>query len=210
MNLLSFLFPLAVAAVSIGLPPSDKVSMSEAFTLHIELADKRIDLPRPVQNTFVSVMHVGAGLNVLTSLPDKNGAKTFYVNATVNDDPTTYRTFTDCGNPPTPFGINLIPDELEKYVRTAYLRPSRGYNGTYINGYTAELTPANWLACDEPVEYYGGRHFNVLKQVYYEPYPTPRECVAVKLFAECAKLNKLPKDAESNHDFVKAVTCFRK
>lgn len=210
MLLFSYLLTFVGVVGAMGLPPSDKVSMSEAFTLRIALADDKVDLQRPVKAMFVTMTHIGAGLNVLSTTPGKNDAKIFYVNSTVADDPTTYRTFTDCGKPLAPYGINLIPDELEKYVRTAYLRLSQGYHGTYINGYTGELTPANWLACDEPIKYYEGKHFNILKQVYYEPYPTPKECVAIKLFATCAKLNKLPKGSLSSHDSIKPVTCFKK
>lgn len=195
------LFLLALLATVVT--ANEGISTSYGFKLRIGVPAKQKDLRNSVNNTYVTTVYVGQGRNVLQNTPSIKKGLTFYVNGTGNEP---NRTYFDGASPLSPFGIELVPSLLEKYVRTAQVKLNAGRNGVYVDE-DASLQPGNWLACDEALEFYEGKRATVIKQVYYEPYPTPKECIPVTLTALCVHLEALPENAHSSHKFAREVVC---
>ena len=189
-------------------PSSSSPSTSKGFHLLAKLTNPSNDLPTPVSNTYLTSIHVGAGLALVGSTPDPNTARTFYVNGTDLQGPSNWTTISDGAAPPVPFGLSLVPEQLNKYVRTAHLDAGEGHAGIYVAD-GPELAPMNWMACDEPLEYYQGRHFNIFKQRYYAEVPVPEGCVEVMLVPECAELEELPEGSIASHEFAREVQCYK-
>lgn len=176
---------------------------SDGFKLRIGVAPEQKDLRKAVNNTYITTVHVGQGRNVLQNTPSTKKGLTFYVNGTGTEY---NRTYFDGASPPAPWGIELVPNMLEKYIRTAHVKLNAGRDGVYVDE-SASLKPGNWLACDEALELYVGKRANIIKQVYYEPYPIPNECIPVTLTAMCVHLEEVPETGHSSHEFAREVVC---
>lgn len=189
-------------------PPSD--STSKGFNLQLRLADPKKDLPTPVANTYLTSIHVGAGLALVGNTDDISRARTFYVNGTDEEGSEKWTTISDGATAPVPFGLSLVSeDTLNKYVRTAHLDAGEGSPGIFVTGEegTPELAPMNWMACDEPLKYYQDKHFNILKQRYYKDVPVPDECVEIKLVPLCTELEELPSGSFASHEHAREIKC---
>jgi hypothetical protein len=211
ITLANMLIPLilALAALTVSCPTNPPTtSTSKGFYLSVKLTNPANDLPIPVTNTYLASIRVGAGLALVGSTPDTSTARTFYVDGTDQQDSSNWTTLSDGATPPVPFGLSLVPDPLNKYVRTAHLDAGNGHAGIYVAD-GPELAPLNWMACDEPLEYYQGRHFNIFKQRYYAEVPVPDECVEVKLLPECTELEELPEVSIASHEYAREIQCYK-
>ncbi|KAM3492105.1 hypothetical protein MY3957_004596, partial [Beauveria namnaoensis] len=198
------LFGLAAAAASAVCPGNNhndtinNLSTARGLKLRLRLRDPRADLASPVQHQYVSSIHDGAGTNLVGFRADTG--RIFYVNGTDSDKGTFWSTVSDGGAPPVPYGLSLHTLDDDWDVQVARLDVGPGDGGVY-------LRPTGWLACDEPLAYYGGKRFNVLRRRgggrgAMLPLP-PEECVAIALLPECAELKDLPEGALASHEFAR-------
>ena len=198
------LLGLASAA---SIPRRNAVSSSKGFNLVLQLADPSTDFTPPVQNSFVTSIHTGAGLALIGTSPEEG--RIFYQNGTEQEYTDGKSTvITDGGTPPFPSGFKLNDDESG--YATGSLDAGLGTPGVRLSeGEDAHLLPETFLACNEPLDYYGGKEFVIIKQTV-TPDDIPAECRTVKLVPQCTELNELPDDATSSHEYVLDSPCFEK
>ncbi|EJP68667.1 uncharacterized protein BBA_02669 [Beauveria bassiana ARSEF 2860] len=220
------LFGLAAAAASAVCPGNNhndtinNLSTARGLKLRVRLRDPRADLASPVQHQYISSIHDGAGTNLVGFRADTG--RIFYVNGTDSDKDTSWSTVSDGGAPPVPYGLSLHTLDDDWDVQVARLDVGPGDGGVYVPAVGAaaaaaaahpQLRPMGWLACNEPLAYYGGKRFNVLRRRgggrgAMLPLP-PEECVAIALLPECAELKELPEGALASHEFAREVSCYR-
>ncbi|OAA41930.1 hypothetical protein BBO_05289 [Beauveria brongniartii RCEF 3172] len=210
------LFGLAAAAATVC-PGSNNnnntinnLSTARGLKLRVRLRNPRADLTSPVQHQYVRSIHDGAGTNLVGFHADTG--RIFYVNGTDSDDGMSWSTVSDGGTPPVPYGLSLHTlDDWD--VQVARLDVGPGDGGVYVHTAGAgrpQLRPTGWLACDEPLAYYGGKRFNVLRRRGVATGGLlSEECVTVALLPECAELKELPEGALASHEFVREVSCYR-
>ncbi|KAM3560373.1 hypothetical protein MY1884_002968 [Beauveria asiatica] len=182
---------------------------ARGMKLRVRLRDPRSDLASPVQHQYVRSIHDGAGTNLVGFRADTG--RIFYVNGTGSDDGMSWSTVSDGGTPPVPYGLSLHTLD-DGDVQVARLDVGPGDGGVYVPAAGAgrpQLRPTGWLACDEPLAYYGGKRFNVLRRGVATGGSLSEECVAVALLPECAELGELPEGALASHEFVREVSCYR-
>ncbi|KAM3507643.1 hypothetical protein MY10362_001649 [Beauveria mimosiformis] len=209
------LFGLTTAALAVC--PGSKnnnntinnLSTARGLKLRVRLHNPRADLASPVQHQYVRTIHDGAGTNLVGFRA--NTGRIFYVNGTDSDDGMSWSTVSDGGTLPVPYGLSL--HTLDDWgVQVARLDVGPGDGGVYVPAAGAgrpQLRPTGWLACDEPIAYYGGKRFNVLRRGGATGGLLSEECVAIALLPECAELKELPEGALASHEFVREVSCYR-
>lgn len=192
----------------------NNLSTARGLKLRVRLRDPRADLASPVQHQYVRSIHEGAGTNLVGFRADTG--LVFYVNGTDSDDGMSWSIVSDGGTPPAPYGLSLHTldddDDDDRDVQVARLDVGPGDDGVYVPAAGAgrpQLRPTGWLACNEPLAYYGGKRFNVLRRGGTTGELPPEECVAVALLPECAELKELPEGALASHEFVREVSCYR-
>ncbi|KAJ4148012.1 hypothetical protein LMH87_002501 [Akanthomyces muscarius] len=209
------LFGLASAAPA-ACPSNHNLSTSKGLKLRVKLQDPAKDLPAsPVGGEYVTSIHDGAGTNLVGFKRD--AGRVFYVNGTGSaaddDDGRFWSTVSDGGTPAAPYGLALHALDDDPDVQVARLDVGLGDRGIYVpaedaGGRGPQLLPTGWLACDEPLAYYGGKHFSVLRRSASGRAP-PKECVLVVLLPECAELDDLPDGALASHEFAQEVSCYK-
>lgn len=184
------------------------LSTSKGFDLVIKLSDPSKDFNPPVQNTFVSSIHVGAGLDMIGNTHDSTRARIFYQNGTHGSATTV---ITDSGNPPIPAGFKLYQDK-DGSLNTGSLDVGPGTPGIELSsGPEAYLEPETFYACNETVQYYPGRYFIVIRHSD-TGVAVPEQCRAVRLVPQCTALNELPATGGikggSSHEFALDSPCY--
>lgn len=200
---------LAVAAPA-ACPSNSNLSSSKGIKLRVKLQDASKDLPTfPVSGQYVTSIHDGAGTNLVGFSP---AGRIFYVNGTTPGDGLFWSTISDGGTPPAPYGLSLHTSPDNKDVQVVRLDVGEGDKDIYVPAAgassTPQLIPSGWLACEEPLAYYGNKTFSVLRRNAFENNP-PKECVGVSLLPECAVLNDLPKGSLASHEFAQNVGCYK-
>lgn len=211
------LFGLAAAAPAACPPSNHNLSTSKGLKLRVKLQDPSRDLASPVGGAYVTSIHDGAGTNLVGFKQGGAAGRTFYVNGTGTGEGVFWSTVSDGGTPAAPYGLALHALDDNPAVQVARLDVGLGDRGIYVPAKDAagdrglQLQPTGWLACDEPLAYYGGQHFNVLRRNASgkETPAPPKECVLVSVLPECAALNDLPNGAFASHDFAQEVSCYK-
>ncbi|KAH7304026.1 hypothetical protein B0I35DRAFT_445733 [Stachybotrys elegans] len=206
--------PLAARQVVPNYPPT---STSKGFHLVVNVTDPSLDFEPPINNFYVSSIHVGAGQN-LVGVSAEPG-RIFYQNGTIEEVQFAQSTvISDGGTPPAPYGFSLQPDAGSEVVSTARLDGGAGTPGVVLSRFPEPyrfLLPGTYLACNESIEYYQGQNFVIIKQADVTVdedgtinYNVPDNCIAVRLLPECTELNELPSDAFSSHEFAANSQCY--
>ncbi|OAR00884.1 hypothetical protein LLEC1_08150, partial [Akanthomyces lecanii] len=131
-------------------------------------------------------------------------------------------TVSDGGSPPFPEVLSLAKDAGSETLSTLLLNAGSGGAGDYRVGVTAfpnpipELYPTTYVACREPLAYYGGKEFVVVKQAQTTVAEDgtierniPEGCAPLRLLPQCAELNDLPAGSQSSHDLAADVRCYK-
>ncbi|KAJ6790356.1 hypothetical protein PWT90_08552 [Aphanocladium album] len=199
------LFGLATAAPAC--PSNPNLGSSKGVKLRVKLQDAAKDLASPVGGHYVTSIHDGAGTNLVGFSAD--AGRDFYVNGTGTDG-LRWNTVSDGGTPPAPYGFSLHALDDSKDVQVVRLDVGAGDQDIYVPAKDAhpQLYPTGWLACSEPLAYYGGQKFNVLRRNAFDNAP-PAECVSVTLLPECSTLPDLPKGSLASHEFAQQVHCYK-
>lgn len=94
---------LAAAAPTTVVPHYPDSSVSKGFNLVINVTDPSRDLSPSIQNTYVTSIHVGAGLKLVGNSADPEAGRLFYVNGTAEEAFYGQSSIvTDGGTPPFP------------------------------------------------------------------------------------------------------------
>ncbi|OAA72565.1 hypothetical protein ISF_01638 [Cordyceps fumosorosea ARSEF 2679] len=214
---------LAAAAPTTTNPLYPETSSSTGFNLVLNVTDPSWDLDPPVHGTFVTSIHVGPALNYVGQTSASSG-RLFYVNGTATD--VRYGnsdTISDGGTPPFPEVLSLLPDQGSATLSTVFLNAGNaaGDGRDYRTGITGfpnpipELYPVTYVACREPLAYYGGKEFVIIKQAKTTVSEggqvernIPDGCAPLSLLPQCAELNELPAGSLSSHDFAATTRCY--
>ena len=182
------------------------LSTSKGFKLVINVTDPSNDFNPPVHNNFVTSIHTGAGLAEIGSRPDDGPV--FYQNGTNTEfEDGDSNVLTDGGTPPFPSGFQLNRDG-DSDLSTGSLNVGPGTPGVGLREKPVSyLLPEHYLACDEPLEYYQGKRFVVIRHSDKSE-TVPEQCRSVRLLPQCAKLDDLPPDALSSHQYVLDSPCY--
>ncbi|PHH85436.1 hypothetical protein CDD83_417 [Cordyceps sp. RAO-2017] len=206
---------------STGRPSYPETLRSKGFNLVVNVTNPKLDFKPSIQNTYVSSIHVGAGLALVGESPKAPDARVFYQNGTAYDKMYHKSTVvTDSGTPAFPSGIKLVKDGPSLMVSTARLDAGSGTPGIGIVALpepVAYLGPETWAACNQSIPYYQGRYFIIFKQVNKTVDKDdgtvndnmPKGCVPVRLVPKCAELNQLPKGSYSSHEYAIEDRCYK-
>ncbi|KAJ4148196.1 hypothetical protein LMH87_002677 [Akanthomyces muscarius] len=214
---------LAAAAPTVPAPVYPEFTTSNAFNLVLNVTDASKDLSPSVHGSFITSIHVGPPFNYVGQTADAGSARTFYVNGTgLEVRFGNSNTVSDGGSPPFPEVLSLVKDEGSETLSTLFLNAGNGGEGNYRIGVTAfpnpipELYPTTYVACKEPLAYYGGKEFVVIKQAQTTvtkdgkmEHNIPEGCAPLRLLPQCAKLNDLPAGSQSSHDLAATVNCYK-
>lgn len=191
---------------------------SKGFKLIVNVTDPSRDFDPPINNFLLTTIHTGAGLS-LVGVTKKNG-RTFYQNGTKEQrDDGLATVLTDGGTPLTPAGLALEAENESETLFGASLNFGPGTPGVQLNSpsdpYTYML-PETFVACNESLPYYRGKHFIVIKQARLTidknneiQRNIPKGCAPIRLVPQCAKLNDLPDDSYSSHEFAINSKCYK-
>lgn len=192
-------------------------STSTGFNLIVNVTDHSKDFERPIHNSQITTIHVGAGLS-LVGVVEKDG-RVFYQNGTKDQRQDGEATvLTDGGTPRTPAGLAIHQNKGNKQLYDTTLNFGPGTPGVQLNAlddpYTYML-PETFVACNESLEYYQGKHFVVIKQARLSidenneiQRNIPDGCVPIRLVPQCAKLEELPEGSYSSHEFALNSKCY--
>ncbi|KAF5133172.1 hypothetical protein E5D57_003795 [Metarhizium anisopliae] len=194
-------------------------STSKGFHLVVNVTDPSKDFESPVHNTYVSSIHVGAGLALVGQSTGTGYGRIFYQNGTVDEQRYSQSNIlSDSGTPPFPSGLKLVKDPNSQTVSTAHLDGGPGQSGIGITRFPepyAFLDPETWVACNESQPYYGGKYFVILKQAETTigddgsiNRNIPDGCAPVRLVPECTNLNDLPAGSTSSHEYALDSECY--
>lgn len=199
---------LAAAAPSCPAPAAN-LGTSKGVNLRVKLQDGSKDLASPVAGQYVTSIHDGAGTNLVGFTADR--PRVFYVNGT-DGDSGRWTTLSDGGTPAVPYGIALHGETggKDSGVQIARMDAGDADPGIYAPEKDSRpaLSPDGWLACEEELQYYGGKKFNVLRHTEAGK-DAPEECVGIQLLPECATLEDLPEGALASHEFARTVSCYK-
>jgi hypothetical protein len=183
------------------------LSTSKGFNLIVNLTNPSDDFDPPIHKSFVTTIHVGAGLSLVGISAEKGPV--FFQNGTDEERTAGQSTVVTLGGtPPTAAGFKLTPGDQPAGFASGDLDFGLGTPGIAIHGEpVAYLTPETFYACNEPLEYYQGKDFVVIKQRAAGS-DVPPECRAVRLIPKCAELAPLPGNAYANYDFAFESSCY--
>ncbi|KAG6036051.1 hypothetical protein E4U41_005814 [Claviceps citrina] len=193
-------------------PPT---STSRAFHLVVNVTDLSRDFSPSIHGKYINSIHVGAGESLLGIGDEKKHSLTFYVNGTAMDFHFAHSTvISDLGTPPSPWGLQLTKDNGSEIAHTAHLNGGKADAGFGLTRFPVPYTflyPETYAICNESIPYYHGNTFLIVKQFQLglETFKDiPANCVPVRLFPQCTKLNHLPKDAFSSHQWAYNTSCY--
>jgi hypothetical protein len=183
------------------------LSKSKGFNLIVNLTQPEHDFDPPIHNSFITTIHVGAGESQIGVSPSKGPV--FFQNGTIDSlsagDSTVV---TAGGTPPAPAGWKLTPDTNPEGFSTGNLDFGPGTAGIALHeDPVAYLVPETFYACDEPLEYYQGKHFIIIRQSAGSA-NVPAECRTVRLLPQCASLADLPQGSYANYNFALESACY--
>jgi hypothetical protein len=186
-------------------------SHSQGFHFVVNVTNPELDFNPPINGYYLNSIHDGAGLNLIGVTEDPG--RVFYQNGTIEEWRYGRSTIiSDGGIPAAPYGIALIPDDEteEPQSYTARLDVGKSTTGIVLSRFPEPYVfalPEQYVACDEALEYYQGRHFVILKRI---PHLTevPDNCVAIRLLPQCTELNELPEGSFSSHEFALDSACY--
>ncbi|CAG9954156.1 unnamed protein product [Clonostachys rosea f. rosea IK726] len=186
---------------------SPSFSTSKGFNLIVDLADPSNDFATPIQYSFVTSIHVGAGLALVGFSSDKG--RVFYQNGTTSEYEQDQATIiTDGGTPTFPSGLKLTPDAEPEGFTTGHLDAGPGTPGVMLSrGAVPELQPVQFYACEESISYYEGKSFVILRHGAEEA-AVPSECRKIRLLPQCTTLADLSPDALSSHEYALDSPCY--
>lgn len=198
-------------------PHYPQKSLSKGFRLVLNVTDPARDLSPSVKNTYITSIHVGAGLNYVGNVEGTEAGRIFYQNGT-GIKYATVNTISDGGSPAAPYSFALTKDAADSKVSTATLNVGQASDNIGLTGFPNPYTylyPETYAACNEPLAYYGGKNFVIIKQAQLSVdkngvinYNIPKECVPVRLLPECTKLNDLPAGSLSSHAHALDSECY--
>ncbi|KAG5920462.1 hypothetical protein E4U42_006197 [Claviceps africana] len=195
-----------------GPPPTLK---SKGFHLIVNVTDLSRDFSPSIQGHYIDSIHVGAGESLLGVGIDEKVARVFYVNGSALDNQLGHTSvISDTGMPPAPFGISLTQDEGSDIAHTAHLNGGPGDNGIGLTHFPVPYTylfPETYAICNESIPYYHDRNFYIVKQFQLglDTFKDiPSNCVPVRLLPQCTKLNDLPKESYSSHEWAYESSCY--
>ncbi|KJK80656.1 hypothetical protein H634G_03805 [Metarhizium anisopliae BRIP 53293] len=175
-------------------------STSKGFHLVVNVTDPSKDLEPPVQNTYVTSIHVGAGLALVGQSAGTGYGRIFYQNGTVDEQRNSQsNVLSDSGTPPFPSGLKLVKDSDSQTVSTAHLDGGAGQSGIGITHFPepyAFLYPETWQA-ETTIGDDGSINRNI-----------PDGCAPVRLVPECTELNNLPAGSTSSHEYALDSECY--
>ncbi|KAH6893266.1 hypothetical protein B0T10DRAFT_269189 [Thelonectria olida] len=207
------LLGLAVASpmrVPTGIAARARASqISKGFRLVVNVTDPSRDFETPIQNYYIASIHTGAGLALVGVNSYESTGRIFYQNGTEEEyQASQATTITDGGTPLFPVGLKLTKDE-ESPVSVATLDNGPGTPGIQVSALKkfTYLLPETFFACNEPLAYYGGKKFIVIKQTNFIK-DVPEDCAPIRLIPECAELEDLPEGSLSSHDFALDTRCY--
>ncbi|KAK2590638.1 hypothetical protein QQS21_011685 [Conoideocrella luteorostrata] len=200
-------------------PHYPTTSTSKGFHLVVNVTDPSKDFNPPIQNTYITSIHVGPPLGLVGQVQSADRARVFYQNGTAEElRYSKSNVLSDGGSPPFPWGIKLFKDPNSDVVSTAHIDGGKGDAGIGLTGFPNPYTflyPETWVACNESLPYYGGKHFIIFKQAQTTVGKdgsinknVPDGCAPVRLLPECTKLNDLPKGSQSSHEFARDSQCY--
>ncbi|KAL7937117.1 hypothetical protein V8C35DRAFT_294782 [Trichoderma chlorosporum] len=210
----------AAAASPIDIVPNyPAVKQSTGFRLVVNVTDKALDLSPSVQGMYVNSIHVGAGFNQVGLGSGSANGNIFYQNGTAAE----YRfggstIINDEGSPLSPYGFQLNKDTGSDTISTAYINGGPGTAGVAISQFPEGfrfLQSDTFVVCNEPLAYYQGTKFNIIKHADTTVSSTgqveknlPAGCAPVRLIPECATLNDVPAGSYSSHEFAINSDCY--
>lgn len=212
---------LAGAAVAspVIVPNYPPKATSDGFRLVVNVTDPSRDLSPSIQNTYVTSIHTGAGLNYVGQSADQKAARTFFVNGTAGE--VHYGQSHVLSNAGYIIeGLGRAPDAKSDKNAT-YITLNGGSGGpgiglTHFPDPYTYLYPDSYYACKEPLAYYGGKEFVVIKNVPITitsdgqiEYNIPVGCAPVNLVSECAELTEIPDGFHIDHQFVSKAECYK-
>lgn len=195
-------------------PPTETppTSTSQGFQLIVNVTDLSRDFSPSIHQKYVNSIHVGAGQSLLGIGNKEDNPRTFYINGTALEFHfATSTVISDSGTPASPWGISFSNDTDNGHL--AHLNGGPGAKGIGLTRWSVPYTfmyPETYAICDETVPYYH-KNFMVVKQFdlgLNGVEVIPKNCVPVRLFAQCAKLNDLPKGSISSHEFAYNTECY--
>ncbi|KAG8422230.1 hypothetical protein J3459_010570 [Metarhizium acridum] len=211
-------------ASSASPPPLPSASDKSSPTTRQNLPPKAVtdpskDFQPPVHNTYVSSIHVGAGLAHVGQSAGTGSGRIFYQNGTVAEQRYSQsNVLSDGGAPLFPSGLKLVKDPNSQTVSTAHLDAGPGLAGIGITRFPvpyAFLYPETWVACNESLPYYRDTYFVILKQAEATigndgliHRNIPDGCAPVRLVPECTQLNDLPAGSISSHEYALDSECY--
>lgn len=208
MHALLSLVSLVALAAAAPCPAQDK---SKGFTLYVHVTDKATDLAPSVEGYSLSTIHDGAGQAIAGLYTDS--ARVWYLNGTeaqITDNEGTV--IADGGTPPFPNGIDVLA--AKDGISSVRVDAGPGTPGVQLSTspdsytYLTAPTDGTYLACLEPVPYYGNREFLLLKHAEAGKAP-PSKCAKIRLVPQCAELPELPQGALASHEFAREVGCYK-
>ncbi|KAK2593091.1 hypothetical protein QQS21_009221 [Conoideocrella luteorostrata] len=195
-----------------ALPPASK---SNGFNLIVNVTNLSRDFTPSIQSKYINSIHVGAGLSLVGVGNKEDNPRVFYVNGTAMDFHFASSTVnSDGGTPPSAYGISLTKDPDSDIAHTAHLDAGPGDKGIGLTRFPVPYTflyPETYAICNESIPYYGGKKFLIVKQFQLglkTEKDIPQNCVPVRLFAQCAKLNDLPPGSLASHQFAYETQCY--
>ncbi|KAG5983906.1 hypothetical protein E4U55_006818 [Claviceps digitariae] len=190
---------------------------SQAFNLVVNVTDPSRDFSPSIQGKYINSIHVGAGESLLGLGNAEDHARIFYINGSAIDFHFAHSTvISDTGTPPAPWGISLTQDKDSDIAHTAHLNVGSGDKGIGLTRFPVPFTflyPETYAICNESIPYYHGLQFLIVKQFQLGLKTfkdIPPNCVPVRLFPECTKLNALPDGSFSNHQWAYKTSCYAK
>ncbi|KAL6807229.1 hypothetical protein GGI42DRAFT_351841 [Trichoderma sp. SZMC 28013] len=210
----------AAAASPLNIVPNyPPVKQSTGFRLYVNVTDKALDFSPSIQGLYVNSIHVGAGLNEAGVGSKSDNPSIFYQNGTASDVRFNgATTITDQGTPLSPYGISLALDAGSETVSSVNINGGLGTKAVQISQFPEGfryLGPETFVICNEPLAYYQGTKFNVIKQAATTISSTgqiekniPAGCAPVRLIPECATLEELPAGSYSSHEFAVNSDCY--
>ena len=203
-------------------PNYPEKSVSKGFRLVVNVTDTVKDFHPSIQHSYISGIHVGAGLALVGQVSTPDIARVFYGNGTLEEErygKSNVLSDSGSGTSTFPSGIQLTKDEGSQVVSSATLNGGPGSPGIGITHFPepyAYIYPDTWVACNESLAYYRGAYYITFKQADITVGKdgsvnrnVPDGCAPVRLIPECAQLEDVPPNAIASHQYALDSQCYK-